>query len=204
MKRLFYYLYIGVCVIICVSFLLGCTSTEEVQSDNGDTSETAVEQPGKIDPVIETEKKPEEPEEEETQTENNVSAGTQAYTMGEQEYKQTKKDLSELVDELNRIIANRNYQKWLNYLTKEYKDYYSNPEVLKEYSEAPLLKKYDIKLRSLKDYFNYVVVASRKDVHIDDIKALSENKVRAYMIVDNEPIVVYTLKKVGDRWKITK
>jgi hypothetical protein len=41
-------------------------------------------------------------------------------------------------------------------------------------------------------------------VHIDDINAISDRKVKVYMIVNDEPIVVYTLEKVGERWKITK
>lgn len=201
-----YLLYAALCILTVSWFVIGCASSQDTSSDITQPSSAAeVEAPS-------AEAKPpsEEPEtaltEEpaETTSETESRAGTEAYEMGEEEYQETKKDLSKLVDELNQIIASRNYQRWLNYLTDEYKDYYSSPEVLQEFSEAPLLKKYDIKLRSLKDYFNYVVVASRKDVHIDDIKALSENKVRAYMIVNNEPIVVYTLEKVDEQWKITK
>jgi hypothetical protein len=124
--------------------------------------------------------------------------------MGAEEYETTKKDLSELVQELNTIISQQNYERWLNYLTKEYIEYYSDPKILQEYSSSPTLSKYNIKLRSLKDYFNYVVVASRRDVRIDDISAISENKVKAYMIVNEEPIVVYTLEKIDKRWKITR
>ena len=126
------------------------------------------------------------------------------YQMDQEQYEETKRDLSELVSTLNSIIADEDYDEWLTYLTNEYISYYSDPEVLTELSRSPLLVKYNIKLRSLRDYFTYVVVASRRDVHIDDIKALDENKVKVYMIVNNEPIVVYTLEKVDNRWKITK
>ncbi len=201
-----YLRYAAICILTVFWFVTGCASTPETSNDAAQPSSTAEAEQHTVD---------KEPAAEETETEAAEdtleaasepvdTAGTEAYEMGEEEYQETKKDLSKLVEELNQIIASRNYQKWLTYLTNEYKEYYSDPAVLQEYSEAPLMKKYDIKLRSLKDYFNYVVVASRKDVRIDDIKALSENKVRAYMIVNNEPIVVYTLEKVDGQWKITK
>lgn len=199
------YLSNGALCILTVSLLvLGCASAPETNSHAAQSSSTTESEQKTVDtePAVEsadsdTEKPSSAPEPEHT-------ADTETYEMGEEEYQETKKDLSNLVEQLNQIIASRNYQRWLTYLTSEYKEYYSDNEVLRKYSEAPLLKKYDIKLRSLKDYFNYVVVASRKDVHIDDIKALSENKVRAYMIVNNKPIVVYTLEKVDGQWKITK
>ena len=201
-----YLCYAAICIVTVLWFVTGCASTPETSNDVAQPSSTAEAERQTVD---------KEPAAEETETEAAEdtleaasepvdTAGTEAYEMGEEEYQETKKDLSKLVEELNQIIASRNYQEWQRYLTGEYKEYYSNPEVLQEYSDTPLLKKYDIKLRSLKDYFNYVVVASRKDVRIDDIKALSENKVRAYMIVNNEPIVVYTLEKVDGQWKITK
>lgn len=187
----------ALCILTAALFVTGCASAPETKNGNGQPASTA-----------QTEQKPVDAqpaaEPADSAAEEPVAKDNETYEMGEEEYQETKRDLSKLVEELNQIIANRNYQKWLTYLTTEYKEYYSDPAVLQEYSDAPLMKKYNIKLRSLKDYFNYVVVASRKDVRIDDIKALSENKVRAYMIVNNEPIVVYTLEKVGGQWKITK
>jgi hypothetical protein len=126
-----------------------------------------------------------------------------SFVMSEAEKEQTRKDLNELVDELNAIIASRDYQRWLDYLTSEYKEHYSDTDTLQEISKSPILSKYGVKLRSLRDYFRYVVVASRKDVHISDIKAIGEDTVKAYMDVDGQQVVVYTLQKVGGRWKIT-
>ena len=192
-------MYAAIWILIASLLIAGCAGSpppeKKVESSHAVTApEPQPEQASK--PVVD--------EQQTTEPQSSENKSTEEYTMGEEEYQETKKDLANLVQELNQIIANRNYQEWLDYLTKEYKDYYSDPEVLKEYSEAPLLQKYDIKLRSLKDYFTYVVVASRKDVRIDDIKPLSENKVRAYMNINGEAIVVYTLEKVDSQWKITK
>jgi len=125
------------------------------------------------------------------------------FVMDKDTYIKTKEDLTKLVETLNGIIERRDYNTWLSYLSKEYYDYYSNPEVLKKQSESPLLKKYGIVLRSLKDYFNYVVVGSRKNVRLDEIKALDENHIKAYMYVDGSPVIIYELVKINGEWKIT-
>ncbi len=177
-------------LILVVLLFSGCTGVEH--------GATAVQEPEQ--PVVTEEAAPETSEPVVADT----SGGNDEYLMNEEQYEETKKDLSTLVDELNQIIADENYQEWLTYLTGDYKSYYSNPDVLHELSQSPLMIKYNIKLRSLKDYFNYVVVASRKDVRIDDIKAISDRRVKVHMIVNDEPIVVYTLEKVDERWKITK
>jgi hypothetical protein len=151
-----------------------------------------------------TEEQTEEAEEAVTREAEKAGVEGGTYVMDQEEYEETKKDLQLLVSDLNDIISSRDYKKWLTYLTKEYKDYYSNPTVLSDYSNAPVLNKYNISLRSLRDYFNYVVVQSRRNVEVDDIRAISRNKVKAYMYVDGNPVVVYTLEKVDDKWKITK
>ncbi len=192
-----------------VFLYVGCTSIELKDEESPDPVPSPIEAPQETSPAPdakEEEAVQQAPDEGETNIneEEVTPEGNDSYEMGEEEYQATKKDLSELVQRLNDIISKNNYEEWLDYLTSDYIDYYNDPEVLKKYSESPTMKKYNIKLRTLKDYFNYVVVASRRDVRIDDIKAISENEVKAYMIINDEPIVVYTLKKVDGRWNITR
>lgn len=183
--------------------LSSCTSTPE-ETDKAPQAREEPSPPAKpeTEPPPEPEEKPELPEDPET-TEEEAEV-EEEYEMDEEEYQETKRDLSQLVSELNEIISSRDYGSWLEYLTDEYKEYYSDPEVLKEYSDAPVLKKHNISLRSLRDYFNYVVVASRRNVQVDDIKAVGPDKVKAYMDVDGKTVVVYTLEKMDDGWKITR
>ncbi len=142
-------------------------------------------------------------QQEEKQEEPSNSSQEKEFVLDKDTYIKTKEDLSKLVETLNGIIERRDYNTWLSYLSKEYYDYYSSPEVLKEQSESPLLKKYGIVLRSLKDYFNYVVVGSRKNVRLDEIKALDKNHIKAYMYVDGTPVIIYELVKINGEWKIT-
>lgn len=187
--------------ISLLSLLFSCAGTQE-------NKKSSVKPPGQeVREKPEPEKVPEKPEPPKEKEKKEEPEAEKSYKMDEKEYKETKKDLSELVSQLNGIIASRNYSKWLTYLTKEYKEYYSDPAVLQKLSEAAVLRKYNIVLRSLKDYFNYVVVQSRRNIQVDDIKAISKGKVKAYMYKDDNPeekLVVYTLEKVDDEWKITK
>lgn len=169
-----------------------------VASCAGNKAVTEVQEPPKV-PVVQEQPPVQEPPK--PQTPANGQAESE-FVLSETAYKETKRDLSDLVQELNKIIAAKDYERWLTYLTKEYRDYYSDPTVLRAQSEAPLLKKYNVVLRSLKDYFHYVVVGSRQNVRLDEIKALDENRVRAYMYVDNTPVIIYELQKVDNQWKI--
>jgi len=166
-------------------------------------------------PQIQTEQqdvmvKPAEPKTEpKTITPEKTDSGEQKaeksdFILDEVTYKQTKEDLEKLISDLNSIIAAKDYDTWLTYLTRKYFEYYSDPVVLKEQSESPLLKKYNIVLRSLKDYFNYVVVGSRKNVRLDEIKAIDKNHIKAYMYIDDTPVIIYELVKENGDWKITR
>jgi len=124
------------------------------------------------------------------------------FKVSEDLYKKTFSDIEALINTLNRIISDTNFDEWKKYLTKEYIEYYSSQENLKNFSETPILKKYKIVLRSLKDYFTYVVVPSRADVQLDDISFLDDNNIKAYMKIDGEPVVLYTLINIQGNWKI--
>jgi hypothetical protein len=125
-------------------------------------------------------------------------------TLSKIEIQTAETDISELIEKLNGIIKSNNFQNWKQYLSKDYIDYYSDPEVLNEKSQSPLLTKYKIVLRSLEDYFNYVVVGSRQNVKLDEIKALDRNRIKAYMFINNTSVIIYELVKIDNTWKIGK
>jgi hypothetical protein len=112
--------------------------------------------------------------------------------------------IKSLVDRLNSIIANQSFEEWKTYLDAAYLSIYSDPVRLKEYSaNSPFLKQYGIRLRSLEDYFRFVVVPSRANVIVDDISFLDENRVNVWTVVDNERVLLYLLKLYGKEWKIS-
>jgi hypothetical protein len=112
-------------------------------------------------------------------------------------------DISVLIETLNTIIRRRDFGGWTGYLTEEYARHYSDPAVLAEMSQEPALKRYNVVLRSMQDFFNYVVYPSRQNMRVDDIEFIDENKVRAITINSKEErLVLYNLEKIGDTWKI--
>ena len=57
-------------------------------------------------------------------------------------------------------------------------------------------------MKSLKDYFDYVVVPSRFQVQLDEIEFIGENQVKAYAMRGNTKALLYLLVREDDKWKI--
>ena len=151
--------------------------------------------------------KSETPKQNNTQNEKKEEKKPQAsndQNVSDAVYTQTFSDIEAFIAKLNKIISQSNFDEWKRYLTQGYIDYYSNPANLKTVSETPALKKHKIVLRSLKDYFTYVVVPSRSDTHLDSISFVDNNNIKAYMIIEGEPIILYNLVKSNNNWKIEK
>lgn len=113
-------------------------------------------------------------------------------------------EITVLVDKLNAIIAKKSFSEWKAYLDREYTRTYGDPVLLKEYSEnSPFLKQFNIKLKTLEDYFKFVVVPSRAETVVDDISFVDENRVNVWTVVDNEKVLLYLLKLYDKEWKIS-
>lgn len=204
--------------VLCFG-MFGCASTPEEPAEPDFSAE---EQPS--EEISEPEPEPEEeertpdpepgPEQEEPQPEEIPleetpveepeleETGEEDFVVSEEVFSRTFSDIEELIKKLNKIIGSSKYDSWLEYLTKEYKNYYSDEETLKELSKRPILQKYNIRLTSLKDYFNYVVAPSRSDVRLDDLVFEDNNRVKAIMIIEDQRVILYQLEKVNDEWKI--
>ena len=125
-------------------------------------------------------------------------------TLDDNEIKEAETDIAELIENLNDIIASKDFNSWQEYLSTDYIMYYSDPDVLKEQSRSPLLIKNKIVLRTIEDYFNYVVVGSRQNVKLDEIKVLDRDHIKAYMFINSTPVIIYELVRIDDTWKIGK
>jgi hypothetical protein len=125
------------------------------------------------------------------------------FVVTQEVYTQTFDEIGDLITRLNKIIATTNYADWKKHLSQSYVKQFSDPAVLKEYSETPILKENKIVLKSLYDYFMWVVVPSRSNVRLDEIVFLDENRVIAYMIIENKKTILYQLEKIDGKWKIS-
>jgi len=117
-------------------------------------------------------------------------------------YSQTLDEIKEFVQVLNQVIESKDFEAWSTYLTTDYMQRTSNPQYLAEQSEKPILKKKNIVLKSLSDYFIYVVVPSRSGAHIDDIEFIDRFHVKAISIIRNTRGLLYLLIREEDQWKI--
>ena len=159
---------------------MGCATTEPL--------------PEPVPPVEETEPAPEptppEPEQEEE------------FVLTDEIFKETFVDIEGLIGDLNTRIRSEDFETWKTYLTEEYIDTYSDQEKLFELSQLPLLKQSGIRLRSLQDYFYYVVVPSRSQARLDDLVFEDAYHLKAYMIINDKRQILYFLEKRDDAWKI--
>ena len=138
-------------------------------------------------------------------SEDTSEAGTDSqkeYTVTEAVYEETFTDIEKLIEEMNRIITTQDFEKWMYLCTLYYLDYYSRKDVLDEMSEEPLLKKYNIHLKTLHDYFSYVVVPSRANVRLDEIAFIDQSHLKAYMYIMDKKAVLYYLEKTDGQWLI--
>jgi hypothetical protein len=126
----------------------------------------------------------------------------ESFTVSEEVYNKTFDEVEGFIRNLNEIIRRCDYDTWLTYLSEEYIRHTSDPAYLHEQSEKPLLKKNNIELERLEDYFRYVVVPSRSQATIDDIEFLDENHVKAISSIRGTRGILYLLVRINGDWKI--
>ena len=121
-------------------------------------------------------------------------------------YESTKIEVQHFIEDLNKIIANGNYNAWKAALTEEYFREISSPENLQQLSEQPAMTTRKIVLKTAEDYFSYVVVPSRANSRVDDIEFISQNRVKAYTVMAREGqaqrLRLYDLELIENVWKI--
>ena len=116
-------------------------------------------------------------------------------------FENTKTEMQLVVEELNKITLEKNYTKWLTWLSDEYKQTYSDPAILEKVSASLPIK--GVKLKTLQDYFEYVFVPSRQNMRVDDIQFVSPTRVYVIMeITPKSPAAIYILEKTPSGWKL--
>ena len=136
---------------------------------------------------------------EEEQTDDPVNVSREVYD-------KTLTEVRGFIDNINRIIGTKNYNRWKTVLSDEYIAMISSPEYLAKQSEMPGLKTRNIVLRTPSDFFVNVVVPSRADVRVDEIEFTADNTVKAYHVdtsrAEKRRLRVYELKKIDGNWKV--
>jgi hypothetical protein len=126
-----------------------------------------------------------------------------------QEKETTMDEMRLLIAEINRVIRAQDYDGWISYLADDFIAAINSADYLAQLSESSRqLKSQNIVLKTPRDYFTHVVVASRENVRVDasldDIEFLSHNRVKAYTINtrNQQRLRLFEFVKAGDAWKI--
>jgi hypothetical protein len=117
-------------------------------------------------------------------------------------FNDTKKDVINFVNRLNSIIKARKYNEWRRYLDDDYYNFINSPEYLQAASNSGILAAKKIVLTNTYDYFINVVIPARSNGRVDDIEFINSDRVKAIAIYDGARIILYTLEKRQDDWKI--
>jgi hypothetical protein len=145
--------------------------------------------------------KPKEPVLPSRNPDNDIVAQFEDVTITKQTFQKTKTELETVVEELNKITLSRDYQKWLTYLSDDYRRNFSDKTVLEDVSDSLPTK--GIRLKNLKDYFTFVFVPSRQNMRVDDIQFVSPTRVYVIMeITPDSPAAIYIIEKFSDGWKL--
>ena len=131
-----------------------------------------------------------------------VPAQEAEFVVTEEVYTRTFEEIEQFIRNLNQIIRNADYESWLTYLSEEYIRTTGDPAYLRDQSEKPLLKQANIELQNLRDYFIQVVVPSRTQVTLDEIKFIDENHVKAVAVLRGTRVILYLLARDEGQWKI--
>lgn len=130
-----------------------------------------------------------------------VVAQFDTVTITKKTFEDTKTEMQTVVEKLNKITMERDYKSWLEWLSEEYYRTYSDPATLESVSASLPIK--NVKIRNIKDYFNYVFVPSRQNMRVDDIKFISPTRVYVIMeITPQSPAAIYILEKTDEGWKL--
>lgn len=117
-------------------------------------------------------------------------------------YKKTFTEVQDVVAALTRIISAADYDQWITYLTADYITQMGSAANLSQASNAGVLKKDGIVLKTLKDYFENVVVRSHLQATLDDIQFVDATHVKAITRIQGASIILYYLVLEDGRWKI--
>ena len=127
---------------------------------------------------------------------------SQGFVASQDLYRKTFAEVEVVIAALTRIIADGDYAQWITYLTADYVRTTSSAGFLADASNSGVLKKNGIVLRSLRDYFDHVVVLSRLQAMLDDITFVDATHVKAITRIQDSPVILYYLVREDGRWKV--
>lgn len=117
------------------------------------------------------------------------------------QFSDDKAAILKIIEELSKVMATKDYKKWLSYIEPDSINYYSNPVNLRNAQKK--LPNKAIALRNIEDYFNFVFIPSRKRSRVDEIRYISATNIKAVQVKeDYSTVVYYYFKKINGKWYV--
>lgn len=158
-------------------------------------------------PVVQKETPKAEKKQEEKKPEPKAEVKNDEYTrsvgnlnISKDDFEADKKAIMAIISELDAIMKNKAYNKWLNYIDDESKSHWSKSSTLKKAQGRMPVK--GLQLKSLEDYFKYVFVPARQKSKISEIRYESSTYVKAVEVQEDQDLVYYYFQKINNKWLV--
>ncbi|MBQ9494772.1 MAG: hypothetical protein IJR50_03940 [Treponema sp.] len=115
-------------------------------------------------------------------------------------FNEDKTEIMKIIGELADIMSKSQYEAWVKYIDKESIQYWSNPANLRRASRMLPIK--NLQMSSLRDYFTYVFVPSRKGRKVDEIRYDSKTEVKAVQMREDTDVIYYYFNKINGKWLV--
>lgn len=122
--------------------------------------------------------------------------------ISQETFTEDKNSLLNIISELSIIMANKDYNEWVKYLSQESILYWRNTSNLATVSKRLPVK--GLRLRTLEDYFKFVFIPSRLNKTVDEIRYVSKSLVKVVKMKaeedTNHDVIYYTFEKINNKW----
>lgn len=118
-----------------------------------------------------------------------------------------KDQVLKIISELDTIMRSKDYNSWVTYVDQESIEYWMLRKNLQKAEKRLPVK--GIKLRDLRDYFNYVFIPARAGKTVSEIRYISDSYIKAVQVQESEKgkdnalvTVYYYFNKINGRWMV--
>ncbi|WP_191014724.1 hypothetical protein [Treponema zioleckii] len=116
------------------------------------------------------------------------------------DFKKDKTNVLAVIDDLAKVMADKDFKTWLQYVDSSSTQYWSQGVNLKKAQKRLPIK--GLQLRTLEDYFKYVFIPSRSGREVTEIRYISDSYIKAVQVQDNTDIIYYYFNKIDGIWKL--
>ena len=200
MKRFAFFFCIAV-TIFCSALFAGCETLDNTEATPSQTTQTVTppSQPAQTAPKTTTTKTNTPKTEADLEYEKSVGSLSTS-SISKETFEEDKAIILQKVEELDAIMRQKNYKKWVTYLDDASIKYWQNKSNLQNIASKLPVK--GLKLNTLEDYFNYVFIGSRVGRTVNQIRYITDTQVNAVQASATRDVVYYTFYKVNGEWKV--